>query len=341
MASAMETSEGDALTAEERVAWLRARGVEIDLVHDKSGPNRPPRRGEAADGAQERNQDPRKYFAYVCIPVSGEVHVERCLRDYREGDSLKDWLGPRFRDDAAISSEAVERETRAQFDRMVTSSNGRLVAPTTSTIREVARDSGAEAYPLAQPTEENGYEAVRLYVDEVGALRERARNPRAERFAFETAGLGGLRIHGDAYVGRTMQTPHGIENLDLTLDDLLPTSPWAVAARRSHAVQLASMPSTDLKKGSTAAYDWSQTMDDLEVSVKLPADVDKGQVRVDYGKAGSSLFIFVAGAPLVSIPRLFARISPDQSSWTIDDDRLVLSLEKTQVRDWAALELAG
>jgi len=338
----MAAVEGDDefATQEERLEWLRARGVEIDLVQDKSGPNRPPRRAEAAPPVEESND--RRYFSFVRIPAATteEIRVERALRDYREGDSLKEWLGPRFADETEIDARVAERETRGQIEKMVVSGQG-LKAPSAKTIQTLAKTGGAEAYPLAHASEANGQEAIKLYVDEVGTLRQRPRNPRAERFAAESAGLSGLRIHGDAYVGRTMLTPHGVENLDFIEADLEPSSPWAVDARRTHANDFAAMPSTDLKSGSTAHYDWSQTNEDLEVSVKLgQAGVAKSRLTVDYGKpAGASLFVDLDDTHLVAIPRLFDRISPTDSSWSIDRDRLVITLEKVDPRDWAALDL--
>ena len=51
---------------------------------------------------------------------------------------------------------------------------------------------------------ENGFSDVKLYIDEIGALRGRERNPRAEALA-AAAGLSGLSIHGDAFVGRLVR----------------------------------------------------------------------------------------------------------------------------------------
>ncbi|KAJ8600258.1 hypothetical protein CTAYLR_002013 [Chrysophaeum taylorii] len=332
----MAAVEEETMTHEERIAYLRSRGVEMDLVYDKSGGgNRraPPREDAVVESTKE--------FKFVSIPadVTKAMTVETAPRDYREGDSLKEWVGPRFGDAGLLDAEVCERETRGQLEKMASTAG--LAAPKTATIQELAASGGAEAYPLSQPSEENGWEAIRLYVDEVGSLRQRPRNPRAERFAAEAAGLTGLRVHGDAYVGRTMVTPHGIENLDFLREDLEPRAPWAVAARATHAKEFETMPSDakEMKRGTTNTYDWSQTAEDLEVSVKVGSAVSKKTVRVAYGAKGQSLFVDANGERLVSVPRLFARIAPDDSSWTIDGDRVVVSMEKVDAREWTALEL--
>jgi hypothetical protein len=72
------------------------------------------------------------------------------------------------------------------------------------TISELEQHSSkgvCEAWPLAAPTKENSWLAVKLYIDEVGALRKRPRNARAEALVTATGQLG-LAIHGDAFVGR-------------------------------------------------------------------------------------------------------------------------------------------
>lgn len=315
---------------EERLEYLRSRGVEIDLVRDMSSSSKQER------PEVEKSDENAKYFQYVYVPsdIDKPITVERCLRDFREGDSLKEWLRPRFADAAPIDSETAERETRAQLENMVATSG--FTAPSTSTIQKVAAESGSvEAYPLARGEDEY----VHLYIDEVGTLRQRPRNARAEKLA-STVGLSGLRIHGDAYVGRTMPTaPFGVENLDFVMQDMEPTSAWIKEARRSHSSQYEAMPNTDLKSGSTSQYDWSQTQEDVEVSIACDKPIDKKKVKVDYGKAGSSLFVDVDGDKNVAIPRLFDRISIDDSSWTIDQQRLVISMEKVEHRVWDALEL--
>ena len=63
---------------------------------------------------------------------------------------------------------------------------------------------------------------MKLYIDEIGALRGRGRNARAEKLA-HACGLAGLSIHGDAFVGRTIKG----RNAPFPVADLAPDSAWS------------------------------------------------------------------------------------------------------------------
>merc|ERR1719188_409746 len=105
---------------------------------------------------------------------------------------------------------------------MMASNNSGLdvKAPSAATIQELAAGGACEAYPLAQPSDQNGWRSVKLYIDEIGALRGRPRNQRAEDLA-AAAGLAGLSIHGDAYVGRCERGQElGERNVDFAAAEL-------------------------------------------------------------------------------------------------------------------------
>ena len=38
---------------------------------------------------------------------------------------------------------------------------------------------------------------------------------------------------------------------------------------------------------------------------------------------------------------LFARVAPDGRAWTLDDDEIVVTMEKEEARPWASLTLTG
>ena len=207
-----------------------------------------------------------------------------------------------------------------------------------------------EAYPLAQASAENGNRAVRLYIDEIGALRGRPRNARAEALA-AAAGLAGLSIHGDAFVGRTEGGAAAVRNVDFDVGEMAHDASWVAGARAAHgrAAAEANFRSDEhLAKGSAdaeggnAKYEWSQTDEEVEVSV-VGAPSGKGasrRVKVSYGK-GESLSVDVDGSRLLHLSPLFDRVVPDGCSWSIDGERLSVSLEKATERPWPALVLAA
>ena len=65
------------------------------------------------------------------------------------------------------------------------------------------------------------------------------------------------------------------------------------------------------------------------------------RVAVTY-YGGMGLAVAIDGRPpLVDIPRLFARVAVDDSTWTLDGDCVVVTACKADARAWAALALPG
>lgn len=185
---------------------------------------------------------------------------------------------------------------------------------------------------------------VKLYIDEIGALRGRGRNVRAEKLA-AAAGLAGLSIHGDAFVGRSKTRG---KNLNFGISDLSPTSKWCADARVAHSAAAAAAGHGDTEhlasgEDDEGRFDWSQTDDEVEVRVKSLAPEGKGvskRVKVSY-PGGDTILVKVDGEELLRVGPLFARIDPGGCAWTLDGRDLCLSLEKGEARAWAKLTLSG
>lgn len=183
---------------------------------------------------------------------------------------------------------------------------------------------------------------MKLYIDEIGALRGRPRNPRAEALA-AAAGLSGLSIHGDAFVGRTVR---GV-NQSFPLGDLSSGSSWAAQARAAHQAAAAAAGHGDsehLTRGEDSAgrFAWSQTDEEVEVRVRgAPSGSGAAKrVSVSYG-AGDALAVHVDKLPLVVLAPLFDRVDPEGCAWTLDGGDVVVSMEKSRARPWASLTLSG
>ena len=67
----------------------------------------------------------------------------------------------------------------------------------------------------------------------------------------------------------------------------------------------------------------------------------KKRVAVSYG-SGESLTVKVDGEALLTFPKLFDRVTPDECSWSLGGEgALVITMEKGDARPWASLELPG
>lgn len=333
-------AEGPPLSAAESIAFLRARGVEVDLPEERG----------AARAGKDAAAPAGPSFTFVCIPADTNVPVSVESAASSAGtDVLKRLLRSRFADDAAMDEATVTRETAARMQNMLHSGSAALKAPNAAAMAAQAAGGACEAYPLAQASDDNGGRAVRLYIDEVGALRARPRNPRAEALA-AAVGLAGLSIHGDAYVGRCERVSaaagpagFGETNVPFGLAELAPGSEWATAARRAHertAARAGHGDTEHLASGDGGSYSWSQTEDEVEVRVR-GAPAGKGAARrvtVGYAR-GESLAVAFDGQATLQLSPLFARTLPDESTWTLDGGEVVVTLPKGEPRPWAMLTL--
>lgn len=249
-------------TEEDKIAYLRARGVEVDLAEERGKPRPAP--AAVSPGADT--------FGFVRIPADESQAVKTELAAGGGSDVLKSLLAPRFASDAAMKAATVARETAGRLKNMVASGGAAemLKAPSADTMSALAAGGACETYPLTQGSAANGWRSVRLYIDEVGALRGRPRNRRAEALA-AAAGLAGLSIHGDAYVGRCERGPSGAEaNADFGLAEMAHDASWVLAARQEHmaaAARAGHGDSEHLAGGDHGVYSWSQTDEAVEVGL--------------------------------------------------------------------------
>ena len=319
----------------ESIAYLRERGVEVDLPEERAAGKRPQ---ATIPGAPP--------FSFVHIPADSNTPVVSLETVPAEGDVLKLLLAPCFASNEVMDPAVVMRETSARVKNMVMSGGlGDMKAPSASSIAKEAEGGACEAYQLAPASESNGWRVVRLYIDEVGALRSRPRNQRAEDLA-AASGLAGLSIHGDAYVGRCERAAEGGErNASFKVAELAHNSEWVMDALKAHQRQAAEAGHGDnehLAQGESELYSWKQTDEDVEVRVKGGPE-GKGaakRVKVSYG-SGDRLEVKVDGGVVLFLSPLFARVTPDDCAWTLDSGEVVVTLEKVDSKPWSELTLPG
>jgi hypothetical protein len=329
-----QTAGAEGQSEADSIAYLRARGVEVDLAEERNVPKAPP--VPIASAAP---------FSFVRIPADAHAAVSLERAEVADADVLQRLLAPRFASDGALDDAVVARETAPRLNQMMTSAANAeeiLKAPSAKTMATVAADGVCEAYPLAQPNENNRWSTVRLYIDEIGALRQRPRNARAEALA-SAAGLTGLSIHGDAYVGRCERGESGERNVHFSLDELAHDAPWILDARKMHTQRMQSESHADdehLPSGDAGMYAWKQTEEDVEVTVR-GAPTGKGatrRVKVSYGR-GAALQVSFDGEVKVDLDELYDRVAPDDCNWTLEEGDLVITMEKVNRRPWANLTL--
>ena len=159
-------------TAAEALAFLRARGVEVETPEDRAAA-RAARGGARPDLVAAHDDGGESTFCYVRIPADSCAPVvalsAACgpARDVR--DVLPGVLAPCFADARALDAETVSRETASRMANMV--AGGALAgvplrAPSAAALGAASAGGVCEAYPLSA----RGRGAdVKLYIDEVRA----------------------------------------------------------------------------------------------------------------------------------------------------------------------------
>ncbi|KAI8903782.1 HSP20-like chaperone [Gorgonomyces haynaldii] len=85
-------------------------------------------------------------------------------------------------------------------------------------------------------------------------------------------------------------------------------------------------------------YQWKQTLQDVDVTVKLPPQTKSKDLKVDIKKQG--LTVIVKGEQKIQ-GELFNAIKMDDSTWLIDNGELLIHLEKVNQMEWWKCVIKG
>jgi len=315
MASSDEKPEEE-LTTDERMAWLRARGV---VVEEPAG------RAPAATGGVP--------FTYVWIPLDINLDCTERVARKSIGDELLAVLGPLFASVAAVSDASLMAKA-AQMGESVD----------IAAMRSVLNKGGAETFRLAPATKENGRESVYAYLDEASALKGLPKNERASALAVACGFPGSCELRGDIFIGRQKYDEVGVvENIDFNLAEVEAGSLWLCRAPKenlefqketqaeNHAKAQEGGPEKPAS-GAGDGYTWRDEDEELEVEVEVEKGTSKKDVKVEFRKQEVRMT-----KPKTLNLKLFEQIDVDGCNWTIGDGKIVLTLGKANPAPWPQL----
>lgn len=324
-------NEDDGMTSEERLAYLRERGVVVESPEDR-------REKQSLSSALRSLKvgDPgTRSFKYVKIPCNmDEPLTEETATVYSDprgyGDQLPILLAPRFAA-GVVNKDALQHA----LPKHLAGSSDEQPKLTPEKVSEMG--GSTESFRLS--------DSVNMYLDEVGALKRLAPNLRAAQLA-EQCGYGrGVTFCGDMYIGRVMGSPP--QNTDFTFAEMDLSSPWILsAAQENLARQQAdniqhgvSAEELATKGGSGDGYTWTQNETEIELECSLANNeaVQKKAVVVKYSPKNLKVTIKQNDTLEIDI-KLFAPVIPDECSWHLSDGKLQIALEKaTEGETWPAL----
>lgn len=333
-----------------RIAWTRqvfsrfcslyAQGVQVTTPEER-------REGQITP---TMNQGDATEISVVCVPSdtfkSMEERMVSVPAGYR-GDYLVECLQKEF----AVGSENVDVSLlQQQAQQTLAASPDTPASVSDETLRQVARTASVETFVLVHATPSNQFTSIHIYLDEVGMLKRLPLNTRASQYAERAGFVPPPQFYGDVFLGRVQKKP-AVRHLPFFLGaDTAMDAPWLVAATGENLEYQTAMNETtgrtNVRQAAVAGGDgqaktedgftWTQTEEELEVTVPLDNDTVKSKdIGVKFRPR--NLIVTVQKETPVQL-RLFENVDVDACTWTIDrsgqSSSLVISMEKTEAALW-------
>lgn len=334
--------QNDDVSAEERLNWLRERGVLIETSEDRK-----------KNESKKINTAGAKYetVSYVYIPhdTSKEMR-EMKLKVYEEysraGDLMPDNLKQLF---GVIDKANVDLTLFHEQAAQHLSTEGAPSTISDATMRKLAEEGQVETFCLVKPVPSNKHTSINIYLDEVGMLKRLPLNSRASNIAAKAGFNPAPDFYGDIFIGRVSTKPR-VTNVDFKLGlDTAPDAEWLKNAMMGNLEYQTAMNQITGKNEvqppkagedgiakDEEGYQWTQTDEEVEIVVNISEkSTTTKQIKVDFRPA--FVHIKIRGEILFRLD-FFSRIDPDGCTWTMDksgnETKLVVTCEKVEAISW-------
>mmetsp|Transcript_4457 Transcript_4457/g.9035 ORF Transcript_4457/g.9035 Transcript_4457/m.9035 type:complete len:305 (-) Transcript_4457:165-1079(-) len=299
-------------------------------------------------------------FKYVLIPASSSEDMKELEFEHDVVDLTKDPFREFVEKYFSGLGQSVDRSVllkqlseRTGMDLEGKQKAGELPS---DALDRMLSSTSVEIFPVMMPTKETGFHAVSAYCDDKGVSKNLEENSRASAFV-QACGYPGQTFRGDIFLGRVFDdTEDEWRRMDFALKDCSTDADWVsrTKAQRGNrsSGDLASlagqigaknpahitpgMLQDSAAKGETDKYEWRQTDEEIEVTFKKEGlqKGDKKLVKVAFGR--QRLKVEVKGEVLID-SALFSHTNTDESTWTLSDGILQVSLAKADSDQWMDL----
>jgi len=299
-------------------------------------------------GNEEEKCENEDVIAYVQIPCdSSECMQELTFTRTRNlhGDCLLDHLKSYYAGGASqVDLNLLENPTLG--------TDGCPPQVSEKALKEVAGKGNVEKFALVKPVESNKFNAVNMYLDEIGMLKRLPLNSRASDFAARAGFNPPPKFYGDVFIGRVAEKLYS-RNIDFKLGiDTSPDASWlknATAENLEHQTMMNKFSELDhhhplqppgsgedgIEKEEKEGYSWTQTDDEIEVKLSFPTKATSKEIKVKFHS--KSITVVYQGNEKLKID-LFARIDVDGCTWTLEkspsEKKLVITCEKSEALSW-------
>lgn len=338
----------------EKESWLRARGVEIESLSDrkKAAEEKAARQAlhplDHVEGITRRV----KYVRIPCDASKSFEQLEAILAHDAHGDVLPDVLAPKFAGGGAIDGHAAREQAVRQLGQ-------KGLELSQSAIDAVAQQGACETFALVRPSSTNGHRGIYIYLDEVGLLKSLPSNQRCNELA-KACGFDGVSFYGDMFIGSVLAEPSPMHNSDFSVSEMDSSSQWLKQATSENVEFNQSMRQLQdamrekggmvgdlggdggLPGGTGEGYLWSQTDDEVELTVDVPDGTKAKDLSITFKTQSMTVGLKGVGSTIVSIEKLFRKTRPDESTWTVESNKgstkVIVTVAKIDEQVWHALE---
>lgn len=299
-------------------------------------------------------------FTYVRIPADEGLPFEELTATAKVyGDAMLEILKPAFAGGSVKNADGLRAEYGSAVDEKM------------AQLNLVAAAGSVEVFALVRPassTRPVAHSGTYFYLDEMGVLKDAPVNRRAMLLA-KSCGIDvESPFLGDIYVGRVCVNPTPMHNVSVGIAEMESGSVFIASAPSENAQYHAAMgdynkaakeatakatgrlADSDESSGSSSnaplaagQYKWAQTSSDIEVTIALPAGTTKKDFTLKLTAKSIKLQLKSSDALLVELS-LFARILPDESTWTLGQGDglpcVAIMVEKAEAVTWSRLEAA-
>mmetsp|Transcript_11186 Transcript_11186/g.27289 ORF Transcript_11186/g.27289 Transcript_11186/m.27289 type:complete len:338 (-) Transcript_11186:390-1403(-) len=315
---------------------------------------------------------PRTSFKYVYIPCDPDCALEELTMAIPEGKEMEillDTLKDHFRSVSGTVGSGAEQ--KAIFKKQLEEQSGKMIDDSLMDI--AARMQMVQPVALLPGGKATDWEHINCYVDDRGISKGLRRNDRASGLAAECGAP--TDIVGDAFLARIIDDDDRFERHDFTLAEVSSSAPWVKRAHHLHLSkkqnigqvqeQLRAMgggvngaadklglqdnlpepgpPPGAVEHGVVHPYEWAQEGEDVVVTVQVPAETTKGDVKCNFKVM--NMHLEVASMPegervvVNGALELCFEVVPSECSWSIlknkdGSKRLEVTLTKGKEMRW-------
>jgi prefoldin subunit 5 len=170
-----------------------------------------------------------------------------------------------------------------------------------------------EAVSLLSTNESNAKTTLKTLEEDIRFLRDQ----------ITTTEVNIARAHNYGVKLRQSQKPDGAEARDTS-----------TPAQKQKNADPAEKPVQHSGSASDGSYSWKQEPDETELIIKVPVGTKKGDVKVKI--LAESICVYAA-EKVVLEKELAGKCSPSSSTWTMNNDRIELTLTKAEPGFWPTL----